>query len=87
MAGALPARSVNLIFFRRRGIVLFVEFVLCFQPVFQGISAVNSPVALMDLVRAPLDFVQSVNVLVFGVTFGIAQGEGGLDDVDAYSLT
>ena len=77
---------MDLIFLRRRRIVLFVEFVLGFQPVFQGVSAVNSAVALMDLVRAPLDFVQSVSVLLIGVTFGIAQGEGGLDDVGAYNF-
>jgi hypothetical protein len=86
VAGALPASSVDLIFFRRRGIALFVEFVLCFQPIFQGVSAVNSAVTLMDLVRAPLDFVQSVGVLVFGVIFGIAQGESGLDDIGAYNF-
>jgi hypothetical protein len=77
---------VDLIFFRRRGIVLFVEFVLGFQPVFQRVSAVNSAVALMNLVRAPLDLVQGVSVFVLGTFLGIAKGESGLDYVAAYNF-
>jgi hypothetical protein len=36
-------------------------------------------VALMNLVRAPLDLIQGVSVFVFGAFFGIARGESGLD--------
>jgi hypothetical protein len=39
----------------------------------------------MNLVGAPLDFVQRVGVLVLGIGLGSAQGESGLDDVRAYS--
>jgi hypothetical protein len=77
---------VNSIFVPRLRIVLFVQFVFRFQPIFQRVSTVNSAVASMDLVRAPLDFIQCVSVLVLGVGFGIAKGEIGLDNVGAYSF-
>jgi hypothetical protein len=84
-AGDCP-RSVDFVFFRRRGIVLIVKFVFCFQPVFQRVSSVYSSVASMDLVGAPLDFVRRVSVLGLGARFGIAQGEGGWEAIAAYDL-
>jgi hypothetical protein len=78
--------SVDLIFFRRRRIVLFVQFVLSFQPIFKRVSAVNSAVAFMNLVRTPLNFVQAVSVFVFRAVFGLARGKSGLEDVANYNL-
>jgi hypothetical protein len=85
-SAAFSASSVDPIFFRRRGIVLFVQFVLCFQPVFQRVSAVNPAVALMNLVRSPLDFVQAMSGFVFRTVLGLARGKSELEDVANYNL-
>ena len=66
--------------------VLLIEFVLCFQPVFQRVSAVHSAVAFVDAVRTPLDFIQIVGVLGLGGILGIAQGERGLEKFRTYDF-
>jgi hypothetical protein len=56
---------VHAILIVRRRIVLVLQLVFGFQPIPEGVSTVDTAVAAVNPARTPLNFVQSVRVLVF----------------------